>query len=349
MKCRHRPVHGALAPFLFLLFSLPWPLAADTLQARAGTTGSYAWSEAGRACVGGGDDAAELCWALAPGGRLSDFAETVEGWAAAGYELAGEATDVFVVAGSDRGIERLPTLPSREALRGSPRLVVDDARLLGAVWLEGDSQPVLEVRAAEWLDGAWGPVTTVSPTGAGSQVAPDVTVLDDGRWLALWTAFDGKDDETAWSVYDGKSWSTSRPLHEDNDVPDIMPVVLSTAKGAIAAWSWFDGRDYRLRTAFFEGDSWRLEPALDGRGAGRARLFQTTGVHLLRYHTVVPEEWVGVELDSQGRILRRAAVEARRMEAPLVENAGWGVTFRWPQAGEEVTAPWISAPSEARR
>ncbi len=307
--------------------------AAETLQSNPRASAFYAWEEAGRACVSDRSGEVESCWTLAPGGRLTDLAEVGTGWLVAGYEHGGEDTDVFVLAGGDREPERLPKLPAREALRGSPRLVADDARLLGIVWLEGDSQPVLELRAAEWLGSAWGPVVTVAPRGVGSQVAPDVAVLDDGGWLAVWTAFDGTDDETVWSLYDGASWSPSSPLHEDNEVPDVLPVVLPTRDGAVAAWSSFDGRDYRLRTAYFDGASWRLEPPLPGRGAGRAELFAATGGILLRYHSVVPAEWVAVELDPRGRVSRRAAVESSRLEAPLIEALGWGVRFAWPLSG----------------
>ncbi|MDH3403958.1 MAG: hypothetical protein OES32_04805 [Acidobacteriota bacterium] len=321
------------------LLLLAAPAGAELVQARSGERGWYARTDAGEACVADRGDGAASCWELAPGGRLSDLAETSDGWLAAGWEHDGRDLDVFVVRASGAGRERLPAVPSRHSPRGRPRLVVEHGRLLGIVWLEGASQPVLEVRAAQWLDGAWGPVLTVSPRGVGSQVAPDVTVLEDGRWLALWTAFDGSDDETLWSVYDGASWSAPHRLHEDNAVPDITPVVLVAGGGAIAAWSSFDGRDYRLRTAFFDGRSWRLGPPLAGRGATRAELSLAAGSTLLRYHTVVPEEWVGVELDPRGRVLRRAALASGRLESPWVGSAGSGVTFRWPPAAE-VLAPW---------
>lgn len=342
-----------LAPAVLALFLMPWALQADALQPRASSHGWYAWVEAGRACVTNHGSPLEACWDLAPGGspggRLSDLAETADGWIAAGHSPTGEGMEVFLVRDRGRGLERLPTLPPGEAPRGRPRLVVDRQRLLGVLWLEGASQPALEVRAAEWLDGAWGPVATVSPAGVGSQVAADVTVLEDGRWLALWTVFDGADDETLWSVYDGTSWSSPSPLHEDNEVPDVTPAVLATPDGAIAAWTWFDGRDYRLRTAFFGGESWRLEPALRGRGASRPELVRSKGAHLLRYSTVVPEEWVVVELDDRGRVLRRAIFESATREAPLIDHAGWGVTLRWPLSGDEVVAAWLPAPLEDQR
>ena len=141
---------------LLLLISPASSAAAETLQSSLRASTWYAWEEAGRACVSDRAGEIESCWTMAPGGRLTDLTEIGAGWLAAGYEHGGEDTDVFVLAGGVREPERLPKLPTREALRGSPRLVVDDARLLGLVWLEGDSQPVLELRAAEWLGSAWG-------------------------------------------------------------------------------------------------------------------------------------------------------------------------------------------------
>jgi hypothetical protein len=224
-------------------------------------------------------------------------------------------------------------------------LVTDGARLLGLVWLEGGRQEELAVLFAEWLGDDWGPVGTVSPAGTGSQVAPTVTVLADGRWLVLWTAFDGSDDETMWSVLDGVRASAPARLHEDNETPDILPAVLATRRGAVAGWSWLDGRDYRLRIASFDGRSWRLEPPRPGRGADGPRLLAAGDTSLHVTSTVVPEEWLVLELGPRGEVLRRAAVPVDRPDPPIVESTGGGVVLRWPgdEPLVEIFVPWEDA------
>ena len=318
--------------------------AGGAMQAPTGDRGWRTVAAGGRTCVEDQTGADRNCLPQNIG-QITDLRETEQGWVAAGQLPAANGRDVVLFRSTSKDIERLASLPEASVPRGRPRLATDGTRLLGMVWLEGASQAELEVRAAEWLGRDWGPVVTVSPVGPGSQVAPTVTVLDDGRWLLLWTAFDGQDDETLWSLYDGGLWSAPAAVHENNTTPDIVPTVLATRRGAIAAWSWLDGRDYRLRTAFFDGSSWRLDPPTGGRGAVDARLIATAGSYLLTLQTVVPEEWVTYELDAEGRQLRRAAIPNSSNERPTIHLEESGISFRWlgGELPRELLAPWETA------
>jgi hypothetical protein len=344
------------APRLAVLLLVAAPLGAATVQAPSGAAGWIAVTRGDEACVHGSSlhgssVRGPVCWALPPTHQLTDLREISGGWVAAGYGAIDGVAELFLVAGDDRGVASLAVPPAGATPRGAPRLVADDNRLLGLVWLEGATQDRLQVRSAEWLDGAWGPTRTVSPAGSGSQVAPATTVLDDGRWLLLWTAFDGTDDETMWSLFDGADWSPPRRLHEDNGTPDITPTVIATRDGAVAAWSWLDGRDYRLRTAFFDGRGWHLAPPLDGRGALRARLVADSTSQALVFSTVVPSAWAAVELDARGAVLRRTVVSTERLDAPRVELGASGVTLAWdePEAPEGGSGDRPSEPGQRRR
>ena len=320
-------------------------LVQDPLQAPSGAQGWWAAERGGETCVS--DRAADrvTCWQA--GGTLTDLREIAGGWVGAG-RLRDGGDELFLVRSEGEGLQGLP-LPALLALseaaaapRGRPTLVTDDTRLLGLVWLEGLTQAELVVRAAEWLGTGWSEPVTVSPVGPGSQVAPVVTVLADGRWLLVWTAFDGTDDETVWSVFDRGRWSAPTPVHDDNEAPDILPTLVTTRRGAIAAWSWLDGRDYRLRTAFFDGRRWRVDSPSGGRGSLEARFVATSGAYLLSFETVVPEIWAAWEFDDTGHVTGRAEIEQDDGPRPMVDRLGSGVAFLRPEGDvvRETAATW---------
>jgi hypothetical protein len=322
---------------------LAWPTHGQTLQARSGDAAWRALSAGGNHCVADRDGDREACWPADPGSTLTDLAQIGDGWIAAGSTPGVPGSALFLVQGDGSRIERLAPPPGASASRGRPQLVTDGDRLHGLIWLEGETQEVLEVRAAEWLGTAWAPSETVSPVGAGSQVAPSATLLADHRWLVLWTAFDGNDDETRWSAWDGGQWSSPAPVHEDNTVPDITPSVLATGEGALAAWSWFDGRDYRLRLAYFDGKSWQERKVESGRGVAWPRLVTSRGDWLVSFSVVIPQAWVALALDARGRVMDRTEVASDATVEPWCDSAGFGVRFEWP--GEEPTvAAWGARP-----
>lgn len=330
-----------------LWLTVPAVLRADGwVQAPSGDHGWWAVESGGETCVSDRSGERVSCWADT--GRLTDLREVTGGWIGAGRRADSES--LFLVRDHGKGVEHLalPSAPleASNVPRGRPNLVTDDTRLLGLVWLEGSTQAELQVRAAEWLGDGWNAPVTVSPTGPGSQVAPRVTVLGDGRWLLVWTAYDGEDDETVFSLFDHGRWSKPAPVHEDNDSPDILPTLVTTRRGAIAAWSWLDGRDYRLRTAFFDGTDWRVDPSSGGRGSLEARFVATSGAYLLGFETVVPEEWVAWEFDDTGRVLGWTSIPREGVERPLIDFVGNGALFRWPagDAPREVTATWKREP-----
>lgn len=329
-----------------LALLLPALAAAQTaLQAPSGSSAWWAADVADAICVSDREGERRSCWPQSVG-RLTDLRETTRGWIGAGEVSSAGYRDLFLVHDEGRGVEFLTPPTAGEVPRGRPVLLSDDSQLLGLVWLEGAAQAEFVVRAAQWLGDDWGEAVTVSPAGPGSQVAPTATVLDDGRWLVLWTAFDGHDDETVWSVRDNGRWSPPAPLNKDNAAPDILPAVIATREGAVAAWSWLDGSDYRLRTAFFDGSNWRLDPPFGGRGSLDARLVATAGTYLLSFQTVVPEEWVALELDEDGRALHRASVAVGEANGrPQVDFQGGGVVFRWvaEETQREVAVAWETA------
>ncbi len=159
-------------------------------------------------------------------------------------------------------------------------------------------------------------------------MAPAVTVLDDGSWMVVWTAFDGSDDETMWSRFDGR-WSPPRRLHEDNPYPDTTPTIVAVDGGAIVAWSAFDGADYRIRLARFDGRAWIDVDHRSGKGGVDPLLQHDHRGARLSYSTVVPDRWHAVELDQRGSERRRASTAQRSASRPAIEWREEGVHFVW--------------------
>jgi hypothetical protein len=256
------------------------------------------------------------------------------GWLLAGHRALenGEGRELVLLRGDERRADALPTPPVGAPTARSPQPLVESGRLVGLAWLEGSDSSNLGVRAAAWNGSGFSASEWVAPPIDGSQLALSGAVLADGSWLLVWSAFDGQDDEIRWSRRDGSSWSAPARLHPGNQVPDITPAVVATARGAIAAWSRYDGGSYRGRVMRFDADSgWRDEERLGGAatvfpffvtddaagraalvfrqgGEGRWDLFEIGGGGEVRSHT----RWNG---DADARpVIRRSGAGSPRLQ-----------------------------------
>ena len=211
------------------------------------------------------------------------------------------------------------------------------------VWAAGNAPRELEIWASAWQDGEWVSPQLVSPVGPGSQVAPVGTVLEDGSWLLIWTAFDGLDDEIVWSRRAAGRWTRPEPIHADNDVPDLSPDVAPIDGGALAVWSWFDGNDYRLKTARWLEGGWQESAAFGAKGSGEPGLMRTDNGLLLLYQSVEPASWSVVDLDRAGSVRRTAMVFEETNQRPLLlpGETETGI-LRWP-SGDRVLE-WRNLP-----
>ena len=285
-------------------------------------------------------------WTLAESGRdplvlPGDGGETFtaltaldRGWLAAGHRAAGgRGLELVLLAGDDAGVSSLPVPPIAARGVASPQPVIENGTLQGLVWLEGDDARSLGVRAASWTGAGFAAAEWVSPPAeTGSQLSLSATVLRDGRWLLVWSAFDGADDEIVWSLRDGPTWTPPARLHAANGVPDITPVVAAAGRGAVAAWSRYEAGHYRVRVARFRAGAWsdeeRVGPAgsafpffvVDAAGRAPSLVFPSAS------RTV----WDLLELDAAGQVRRRSRWDAPSRERPLVRRGSAGaLALRW--------------------
>ncbi len=165
MQCRTTAPRASLPLVAVLLLTAVAPVASSERPAISGLVHQAPQTETGWFSVSSGaeicafspsapDRGRENCWP-ALGGRATDLAGGSDGFLAAGHAAADGFIDLFLVAGEGDTVTPLPLPPSNGLPRGSARLVADDGRLLGLVWLEGHRQEDLELRAARWLGSSW--------------------------------------------------------------------------------------------------------------------------------------------------------------------------------------------------
>ncbi len=280
---------------------------------------------------------------------LAAISASDDGWVAAGsFPDATGRQRLFLLTGNDKGARSLPEPPGQLGegqQRLGPVLLVDNGRLAGLAWLEGDGIRSLAVRAAAWTGKRWQAIQEVSHPGPGSQLALTGAVLGDGSWLLAWSAFDGTADEIVWSRRLGKQWLPVSRVSAPNAVPDITPALTATSgtsgDTALLAWSRYDGRSYQLQMARFERGEWRDEHAAAPSGSFYPAFL---GGSRLLYLEASPRSWSVLDLDGAGRVQAKASVASPSADRPVVSFASGGVRMRWPAVKREGTATLEKVP-----
>lgn len=99
-------------------------------------------------------------------------------------------------------------------------------------------------------------------TGYAHNYAP--TVLIDSRntpWIA-WASDDGTDEDIYVSRFDGRVWTSAHRVNQDDDTPDIKPLLALLPSGEVQVfWSGFDTTGYRPYEATWSGSGFSSERA----------------------------------------------------------------------------------------
>lgn len=304
-------------------------------------------------------------------------------WWVTATERHAEGTRISLIRGQDdKVVEQSLVREASDMVLFGPQPIVDAEGLQAVLWLEGSEIRRSEVRFASWQNGAISEPKTLSLRGIGTQTALSVTPLSDGSWLAVWTAFDGHDDEILWSRYrqdatgGSGQWSAPAPLAANNQVPDITPRVVATEAGALVAWSRFDGRDYRVMVAHFSdkplsdktlsdktgggqptdssvttANPWSEPLAVGGRGTVYPE-FLPTASPTLAFRQAVPAGWTLLRLDADGNPLAEAHQPTDEKSVPFVQSLDdQKVALQWlsidadksqPVAKSAIELPWRS-------
>lgn len=276
---------------------------------------------------------------LRRGELIEELVEFEGGWAAAGGRALGQRRELSVIIDGAAGVERLRPVPEPiGALRVRPVPMASSTGFAGLAWLEGDSPAAFEVRAAGWDGAAWRQVETVSARRPGGQAGLIGTVLDDGRWLLVWSASDGGDTDLVWTVREDGRWTQPRRLAAANDVPDITPSLVRVPGGALIVWAQRQGAGYRLRTSRFR-DGWEAPRQLGAGHASDPRFAELDGAGRFLLHRAAGG-WTALEVDPDGRELRRAEIVDERRERPVLHPAGGGIGLRWRRGDRAAALRW---------
>lgn len=314
---------------LILLLSgagLPAGGQTDPRQSQ-GADGSIFLVPTGRGAELEFESGKRLSLPVATGGDLNSLVAAQEGWLAAGTVLHEEGRrELRLWQGDEDRAEAWQPPPGQRAfLRDKPVLLSSNGAVKGLAWLEGENPQELAVMAASWDGTRWGRPEKVSSAALSSQLAPTGVVLADGSWLLAWSAVDGEDDEVFWALRRNGAWTPPKRATTDNQVPDVVPTLAATPRGALLAWSRFDGETYRVTMARFDGSKFVDERHVDELDSTDPRFVAGPAGPRLLYRVASPRGWALLELDGRGKALARSLLETTiREERPLVVDEASG-------------------------
>jgi hypothetical protein len=314
---------------------------ARLLQPTRDTSGWILRVEKGRVQAEHGGQTTSV--GLRRGETLDVVEEAAGGWLAAGGRESESGERRLVLLASDGfATHRLqPPATATGSIGLRPALLVDHGELVGMAWLEGVDPRRLEVRAAVRDGDGWFEPETVAGPAAGSQTALSGTVLADGSWLLVWSAFDGQDDEVQWSVRSGGAWRTPDRLHAGNDVPDITPAVVAEGNGALAAWSRLEAGEYATVVARFSGGRWSQPRAVAGVGSFYPTFHRDAQHTHLVLRNAEPRGWTVLDLAADGSPRRHAIFAHAAMERPAIAaDNGSELSLAWPEGAVRQSARW---------
>lgn len=336
-----------LAPAAFALSALlTLPLAAQTtLEVRGAATPLKLQKSGSTWQLDRGKGPAPL--PVPESTRFSALRAAGAGFVAAGIDQSPRGSALVIVTGAADG-KTVEVLPAPAVAAGEiaflPSPVVGPGGLEALLWIEGKNHQSGALKAALWSGGAFTSPGVISPVGPGTQTGLQTIRLHDGTWLAVWSAFDGQDDEILWSRGSIHGWSPAKSL-SGNAVPDVTPTLKLTPIGAVAVWSFYDGNDYRLKSATLRDWTWSDGEVFGGKGANTPAFAETDSA-IVTFRQVVPESWQVAELDELAKVRRQANLPTTTRRPPAivgVDNNAVTIEVSMSDASPtpvEIVVPW---------
>jgi hypothetical protein len=263
---------------------------------------------------------------LRPAERLLSLHELESGWIGAGIRVLEQGAELLLVEQTGAGLRRLglpAAVTPAPLLRTAPVVLAAAGVVEGLAWLEGTPGEPLSVASARRVPGGgWEETSLVSRPGRGSQSGLVGMVLPDGRWLLIWSRFDGTDDELVWSLGDAAGWSAPRTVHADNDTPDVTPALFARSDLQLLAWGRMVDDEYRVLTARWNGAGWEAAREAAGAGTLYPTFADLDGDPYLVARQARTGGWELVDLDRSGMPLRRARLSDAGGRPALFDSSG---------------------------
>ncbi len=141
-----------------------------------------------------------------------------------------------------------------------PAVDVDSHGKRWAVWTAMEGATV-EIRYAVYSDGEWGEVQTL-PSSFSSSIKPSIIVDDTDTPWVVWTGNNGDDDDIYVTRFMNGEWTEEQRVHEDNDVPDILPSIdVDDQNRPVVRWSRFQDGGYVQVQSVWQDNNWS-EPVI---------------------------------------------------------------------------------------
>ncbi len=145
-----------------------------------------------------------------------------------------------------------------DQLNLAPTIVTDSHGITWVVWVEvigTESQLVYSTYDGE----LWSPPQTIF-TGLSSNTGPALAVGSDNIPWLVWAGFDGIDDDIYFSKWNGSDWNQPERVHQDNNVPDILPRLnMSTENTMVLYWDGFESDRYWKFVSIWNGAIWQAK------------------------------------------------------------------------------------------
>lgn len=126
-------------------------------------------------------------------------------------------------------------------LKVTPAIASNDELKL-AVWVEGDGTGKLYLRYTLQKNESWS-----SPQGIAlpfRETTAPVLVFYNNVFYLFFAANYGIDDDIYMCRFDGNRWTDTVRIHQENDVPDILPEPRIIDAILLVSWQQFDGTQY---------------------------------------------------------------------------------------------------------
>jgi hypothetical protein len=123
----------------------------------------------------------------------------------------------------------------------APQVGVDAEGNAIAVWSQFDGEKY-DIWSNRYTSGVGWDSTPqrIDSENGGDAVDPDIAVLPEGRAFAVWSQFDGNDDDIWSNRYTGTRWGTAQRIEENDEGSAVAPRVAVDSDGtAVAVWRQF--------------------------------------------------------------------------------------------------------------
>jgi len=142
-----------------------------------------------------------------------------------------------------------------------------------------------------YKEGAWSSPKKIE-TNLASNLSPSLLV--DGKnqfWLA-WVGLAGTDDDIYFSRWNGSNWAAPIQVNEDNDTPDLFPVLgLGSNGNPWIQWYGYENGKYTQFRRDWNGSSWVDRQEMTGRAVAIAGFSLTeAGINTVTNSTFAKQE-----------------------------------------------------------